>query len=172
MKISYGIVIFVLAIFAAVMVSGCSFHKEYEVGTNQTWTVGNVSATSAASTASVWGTTAPGTPATLETAMNLNNVHWYEYKMTSQSGDLKANMDVKCELGMDYNGQKADKYTITALTENDGVTTTMVTENYADKSSNLGGHIKTTVGGEVTYDVDIPASSLAGTTNSYSLSAD
>ncbi|HTX43805.1 MAG TPA: hypothetical protein VMC61_03690 [Methanocella sp.] len=153
MKLSYGSIIFVLAIFAAVIVAGCSTTSP----SGPTATPGG--ATPAASTAPSGGLT------TLGSAIDFSKVHWYEYQMTSDISGTSSTMKMRQDLNVDYSGKKANKVTLNmdagsgASAMNEAITT------YTDVSTGatLGGHMKITSGGQVIMDKDIEAGAAPST---------
>lgn len=140
MKYRYPVMIAIFVILIAMAVVGCT-------------------------TTSPSGPAATATPSggltTLGSAIDFNKLHWYEYQMTSTTpGAETSNMKMRFDYNVDYKGQNADKFSMNIETKQGDTTTTMVTESYTDKSGNsLGGHMKTMQGGQVIYEMDIPASS-------------
>jgi hypothetical protein len=80
-------------------------------------------------------------------------------------------MKLREDFGITYNGQKANKATITTDTTQAGTTTTSAIEMYMDPSNqaSLGGHMTVTSNGAVISQMDLPASSSSsgntGTSN-------
>jgi hypothetical protein len=157
MKFSYGSILLVIVIFTAVLVSGCTCSKSFEIGNTGTPTPGaqTGTATPAASKAPSGGLS------TLGSAMDFSKIKWYEYQtISSTPGEQDTKMNMRMDYNVEYNGQAAEKVSMNMETRQDATITNMITEVYSDKSGNsLGGHMKTLQNGEVVFEMDIPASS-------------
>jgi hypothetical protein len=88
MKFGYGSIVFVLAIFAAVMVAGCTFSKTIEIGSTGTPTPGAQSGT-----ATPAATTSPGGP-----SVDFDSIKVLEYKMSSTADGQTTTMNMRWEL--------------------------------------------------------------------------
>ncbi len=88
MKLRYGSIIFVMAIFAAVMVAGCTCSKTIDIGSTATPTggvrIGTV--TPAASTGAVLPT------------VDFNTIKVLEYKITSDADGQSTSMNMRWEM--------------------------------------------------------------------------
>jgi len=166
MKLSYGSIIFVLAIFAAVIVAGCTVTSPS--GPAATTTPGGATTTPA-------GTTTPsGGLTTLGSAIDFNKVKWYEYKMTmSGAGAEGMTSNMKEEFNVDYQGTNADKMTETTEVKQGGSTMTTLIEIYSDHANagkTLGGHMQTKMDGNVISDTPIqPSEGTSSTVTSNNL---
>jgi hypothetical protein len=149
MKHRYSLV-FLTLVLVAIMAAGCTTPKP------------GGQATAPA------GTAAPSGLTTLGSAIDMSKIKWYEYVITVSSPDVgSTHMKMRMDYGVTYNGQAADKCTMSSDITQDGQTITTVTESYVDKAGNsLGGHIKAMQGGQVLYEMDVPASSGGGGTSS------
>jgi hypothetical protein len=157
MRLSYGSIIFVSVILAAVSIAGCFESPSAPTATP----VGT--ATPAGTTATPAATTAPaGGPTTLGAAIDFSKVHWFEYRMTmSGAGSQDMSQNLKMEYNVDYKGAKADKMTAAGEMKVEGGTMSTTTEMYMDHAQNskvLGGHVTSRMDGKVVNDMDIPAS--------------
>lgn len=162
MKFSFGSIIFVLAILAAVTIAGCT-------------TTSN-NGTSPTASPSVSGPTATPTPAigsTLnETSMiDLTQVHWYKYQITPSGTvvDLGkgfttagSTMTERWDFNVNYNGRNADEVTGTGNYPSIGDTgATIEFMDHADHKQLLGGNMTVMKNGNPIYQGDITPNLLA-----------
>lgn len=149
MKNRYSLA-FLILVMSAIVVAGCTIAKPG----GQSGSQGGQATTPA-------GTASPSGLKTLGSAIDLSKIKWYEYVITISAPDVgSSHMKMRMDYGVTYNGKAADKCTISSDITQDGQTITTVTESYVDKAGNsLGGHIKAMQGGQVLYEMDIPASS-------------
>ncbi len=158
-------ILLVFVIMAAVSVAGCTNTSSPSVTATQAAT-----GTAAGTVTPAATTTSSGsTLTTLGSAMDLSKVNWYEYQMTSTSAGTPTTMKIREDFGVTYNGQKANKASITTDSTQAGTTTTTAIEMYMDPSNqaSLGGHMTTSSNGVVISQMDLPASSASiGSTNS------
>ncbi len=92
MKLSYGSIIFVLAILAAVVMAGCTFSKEVNIGTSATPTSG-----AHTGTATPAATSTATTPAASGPALDFNSLKMLEYKISSVADGETTTMNLRYE---------------------------------------------------------------------------
>ncbi len=90
MKLRYGSIIFVLAIFAAVMVAGCTFSKTFEIGTTETPTPGAETGTPTPDVPDA--TASPGGP-----SIDFNSIKVLEYKMSTVADGETTTVNMRWE---------------------------------------------------------------------------
>lgn len=136
MKQSYGSIILMLTILAAIVMAGCT------------------SPSSSPATA----TPAAGN-LTLKTLVDYSNIRWYDYNVSAAiMGMQSIGEDMRVDFAVDYNGTKANRINTTTHMVLNNNTTTSASEIYMDPSTGgiLGGHIKMMIDGNVT-EQDMPA---------------
>jgi hypothetical protein len=153
-------ILFVFVIMAAVSVAGCTNTSSPSATATPTatgTTTGTGTATPAATT-----TTSGSSLTTLGSAVDLSKVHWYEYQMTGSG--MTGTTTMREDFGTTYNGQAADKTTMT-VNGAEGASTIVMYMDHTSHAS-LGGTMTTTVNGQPTT-MAIPASSSGteGTTS-------
>ncbi len=91
MKLRYGSIIFVLAIFAAVMVAGCTFSKTFEIGTTtETPTPGGETGTATPTVPDA--TASPGGP-----SIDFDTIKVLEYRMSTNADGETTTMNMRWE---------------------------------------------------------------------------
>ena len=160
MKFRYSVVIAVLVVLIALAAAGCTSPTP-----KPTTTSGGASATPAGTNASTSGGN------TFGSLFNTKNVKWYEYSITSDTNitgitssdtNITGSMTMRADLNVDYQGKKANKYTIN-MDEGSGNSMNITTYSDATTGASLGGHTKMVASGQVIMDEDTPAGSAAPT---------
>ena len=143
-------ILLVFVIMAAVSVAGCtSSSSSGATGTPAATGTTTGTATAAATTAS-----SSGTLSNLGAAFDMGKVHMFEYKTTTPAGTGTE----KFEMGVTYNGQTADKMTMTSTMTQDSSTIDSLIEIYTSNGKTLGGHMQSKMDGNVISDTPIQAS--------------
>ena len=136
MKQSYGNIILMLTIFAAIVVAGCTSPSPSPA--TATPAAGNL---------------------TIKSLVNYSNLRWYDYNVSAiMMGMGTIGEDVRADFGVNYNGTKANRYNETAQMVFNNNTTTTASVIYMNPSTGdtLGGHTKIMMNGNVT-ESDMPA---------------
>lgn len=158
-------ILLVFVIMAAVSVAGCTSNSSPSVTATSAATGTKTGTVTPAATTTSSGSTLT----TLGSVMDLSKIGWFEYQMTSNTAGTPTTMKLREDFGVTYNGQKANKATITTDMTQDGATTTTAMEIYMDPSNqaSLGGHMTTSQNGQVISQMDLPASNASsGSTGS------
>jgi hypothetical protein len=152
MKLSYGSVIFVLAMLLAVAVAGCT----------QSSPSGTAPTSEPTATSTTGGSNVP--------ALDFSKIKAYEYKITSVADDQEMIGYWRMEWDtMPYGSVSNAKYTkFSIITEGADGTSSMIIDTYSDPSTGmgLGGHTKMMMGDQVLYEADIPADETTSTVSS------
>ena len=86
--------------------------------------------------------------------IDFSKVHWYEYKMSTDSSGIKATMTMREDLNVDYQGGKANKITMN-MDMGSGSTMNMISYMDPSSGSTLGGHMTMTANGQILMDQDL-----------------
>ncbi len=141
MKQSYGSIILMLTILAAIIVAGCTSPSSSPATT--TPTAGNL---------------------TIKSLVDYSKLSWYDYNMSAvMMGTEAIGENIRTDFGVTYNGTKANRYNETMHMVFNNSTMTTVTELYTNPSTGdiLGGHMKIMMDDNVT-EQDMPATKGTG----------
>lgn len=156
MKFKPSIILLVGVLIAAIAIAGCT-------------SSGNSGASPTASPTTPGATATPlpaiGSTLTVNSVLDLSNVHWYQYqiKPSGTTVDLGAGfttagatMTQRWDFNVNYNGQNADKITGTGnYPSNGGSGSTAEYVSHADHSNILGGNMTVIKNNKVVYQGDL-----------------